>query len=202
MYTARRVVTIRHIWVIGGLLLSLAVQAWGHVDLEPRQSIPRKWQTYTLSVPSETQTPTVRIHLRVPAAFEIEAVKHSPPWQIDTIRDERGFIREVNWTGGSIPPQTFDELTFLTRNPDAAGLYRWQIEQYYQGEGAPAVWEAQTEIVALETTVSQRAEAAWRSAQVATSVSLVAIGISLTLILVTLVGLIQVGKRPRGGDDV
>lgn len=181
--------------VLWELLLGLAAATWGHVDLGPRQSIPRKWETYTLSVPSETERPTVKLRLFVPAAFEIEAVEHRPPWRIVTERDDtRGFIREVSWSEGSIPPQTFEELKFLARNPTAPGTYRWKIEQYYQGEDAPAIWETQTQIVRLETSGSQRAEQAWRSAQVATTVSLIAIGIAMVLVIITVIGIIQNGR--------
>jgi uncharacterized protein YcnI len=177
-----------------GLLLHLVPVVWGHVDLEPRQSIPRRWETYTLSVPTETEAPTVQLRLFVPAEFDIEAVKHDPGWQIASVRDARGHIREISWSGGNIPPQTFDELKFLARNPAAVGTYIWKIEQHYQ-HGEPATWEAQTQIVALENTGSQRAEEAWRSAQVATTVSLVAVGIAVTLIIVTVIGIVQSGRR-------
>ena len=180
--------------LVWGLLLHLVPVAWGHVDLDPRQSIPKRWETYTLSVPTETEAPTVQIRLFVPAEFEIEAVKHNPAWRIATVRDARGYVREVSWSEGTIPPQTFDELKFLARNPAAAGTYVWKIEQHYH-QGEPATWEAQTQIVALENTGSQRAEEAWRSAQVATTVSLVAVGISVTLIIVTVIGIVQSGRR-------
>ncbi len=48
----------------------------------------------------------------------------------------------------------------------------------------------------------QRAEAAWRAAQVATTVSLVTIGISVTLIIITVIGIVQSGRRHVGDEDV
>ena len=42
-----------HSMGVSGILL-LAAIAWGHSDLDPRQSIPNKWETYTLNVPTET----------------------------------------------------------------------------------------------------------------------------------------------------
>src|SRR5262245_15700903 len=42
---------------VWGLLISLVATTWGHSDLEPRQSIPNKWETYTLNVPTETEVP-------------------------------------------------------------------------------------------------------------------------------------------------
>jgi uncharacterized protein YcnI len=187
--------------MVWGLLLSLATATWGHSDLDPRQSLLKKWETYTLSVPTETDSPTVRVQLYVPPEFEIETIEHSRAWQITALRDARGYVREVTWSGNTIPSQTFETFRFLARNPAAAGIYRWKIEQQYQ-DGTPATWEAQTQIVASADTGSQRAEEAWRTAQVATTVSLVAIGISITLIIITVIGIVQSGRRQAGGNDV
>jgi uncharacterized protein YcnI len=187
--------------VIWGLLLGQAMTAWGHSDLDPRQSIPKKWETYTLNVPTETEVPTVKTRLFVPPEFEIEVIEHSRVWRITTVRDGRGYIREISWSGDSIPPQTFEEFRFLARNPTTTGTYRWKIEQHYQ-RGEPATWEAQTQIVARERAGTQRAEEAWRTAQVATTVSLVAIGISVTLIIITIIGIVQNGRKHVGDDGL
>jgi uncharacterized protein YcnI len=201
MCTARQGRQATGVLVVWGMLLMVVTTGWGHSDLDPRQSIPRKWETYTLSVPTETETPTVRIVLHVPLDFEIEIIEHSRVWDITTERDARGYIRVVNWSGSSIPPQTFEAFRFLARNPAAIGTYRWQIEQHYAA-GEPATWEALTQIVTLENTGGQRAEEAWRSAQVATTVSLVAMGIAITLIIITIIGILQHGRQQAGSKDV
>jgi uncharacterized protein YcnI len=156
---------------------------------------------YTLNVPTETDAPTVRVHLYVPVDFEIEAIEHSRAWQITTVRDARGFIREVGWSGSHIPSQTFENFKFLARNPATAGTYRWKIEQHYEA-GTPATWEAQTQIVPPENLGGQRAEDAWRAAQVATTVSFVAIGIAVALIIVIIIGIVQQGRGKVGGNQV
>lgn len=201
MGTARRGWQTTSALVIWGMFVTLVCSAWGHSDLDPRQSIPRKWETYTLSVPTETEVPTVRVVLHVPPEFEIEMVEHNRVWRITTERDARGFIRLVSWGENSIPHQTFESFRFLARNPAMVGTYRWKIEQHYQ-TGEPAMWEALTQIVTLENTGGQRAEEAWRSAQVATTVSLVALGIAITLIVVTIIGILQHGHPRSGGEDV
>jgi uncharacterized protein YcnI len=187
--------------VVWGLLLGLVTPTWGHSDLDPRQSLLKKWETYTLNVPTEADSPTVRVQLHVPPEFEIETIEHSRAWQITTLRDARGYVRAVTWSGNTIPSQTFETFRFLARNPATAGTYSWKIEQQYQ-DGAPATWEAQTQIVTSAETGSQRAEEAWRMAQVATTVSLVAVGISITLIIITVIGIVKSGRRQAGGHDV
>ena len=161
-------------------------------------SIPKRWETYILNVPTETDTPTVQIRLLVPPDFEIEGIEHQRVWQIATTRNARGFIQEVRWSGNSIPPQTFEEFRFLAKNPAVAGTYRWTITQHYQ-QGEPATWEAPTQIVPPERAGAQRAEEAWRAAQTATTVSLVAIGIALMLIIMNVITIVQ-GRRTGNGD--
>ncbi|MGQ4810344.1 putative protein YcnI [Candidatus Entotheonellaceae bacterium PAL068K] len=184
--------------MVCGLWLGLATAAWGHVDLEPRQSIPKRWETYTLSVPTETDAPTVQIRLLVPPEFEVEAIEHKRAWQVATTRNARGFVNEVRWSGSHIPPQTFEAFQFLARNPAAVGTYRWSIEQVYQ-RGEPATWETQTQIISPQRAGIQRAEEAWRAAQVATTVSLVAIGIALMLIIMTVITIVQ-GRQSGDAD--
>ena len=178
-----------------GLILCLVVSpAWGHIDLVPRQSVARRWEAYTVRIPTETKTATVKIHAVVPQAFEIEMVEHSQVWQIDTVRDARGFVREITWQHGLIPPQTFAEVKFLAHNPATPGLYRWDMTQYDQ-TGEAAAWSAQTQIISLDTAGSQRVEEAWRAAQTAVTVSLLAIGVSSVLILVSLLNIFRLGRR-------
>jgi uncharacterized protein YcnI len=187
--------------LVGFLLCFMVSPAWGHIDLEPRQSVARRWEAYTVRIPTETKTATVKIHAVVPRAFEIEMVEHSQVWQIDTVRDDRGFVREITWRDGHIPPQTFAEVKFLARNPANPGLYRWDMTQYDQ-RGEAASWTAQTQIISLDTAGSQRVEEAWRAAQTATTVSLLAMGISIALILVSLLNIFQMGRRQSKDGDL
>ncbi|MBM3225247.1 MAG: DUF1775 domain-containing protein [Candidatus Tectomicrobia bacterium] len=185
-------------WIGSGLasLILLAATAWGHSDLDPRQSIPSKWETYTVNVPTETESPTVQVRLLVPREFEVEMVGHTPLWQIAKTRDERGYVKDVTWSGSTIPSQTFAEFKLLIRNPSTPGTYRWKIEQGYQ-DGTVATWDAQTQIVPVASAGGiQRAEEAWRAAQVATTVSLVALGIAIVLILVTALGIVRSARAP------
>jgi uncharacterized protein YcnI len=191
----------RLILLAGWLLLLTVSLAWGHADLDPRQSLPNKWETYTLNVPTETEMPTIAVRLQVPPEFEVEMVGHTQVWQMTKTRDERGYVRDITWSGSQIPPQTFSEFKLLVRNPTAPGLYVWKIEQVYE-DNSTALWEAQTQIMAADNTLAQRAEEAWRSAQIATTVSLVAIGIATTLIIIVVIGMVQTGRARPGGEGL
>jgi uncharacterized protein YcnI len=185
--------------MVYGLLLGWTATAFAHVDVVPRQSIAKRWETYTLRVPTETAAATVKLQVTVPAAFEIEMVGHRQDWQIDTVRDERGFVREMTWSGGRVPTQTFDEFKFMARNPARPELYHWEMTQVYE-TGESAKWTTQTQILAPNDTGNQQAAEAWRAAQVATTLSLLAMGIATTLIVVMLIGIIVPRRPPRRLD--
>jgi uncharacterized protein YcnI len=199
MHTLKRTWTRTLVLGVWGLLGSLSPVAWGHSDLDPRQSLPNKWETYTLTVPTETTVPTIQIRLTVPPEFEVETIEHSQVWHIGTVRDERGYIREITWSESRIPPQMFEQFKLLVRNAKTPGRYVWKIEQAYEGSDA-ATWEAPTQLITAEGAGGQRAEEAWRAAQVATTVSLVALGIAITLIIVTLIGIVRRGHIPAPED--
>jgi len=43
-----------------GLLLGMSCSvAWAHIDIEPKQTIPSRWETFLLNVPTEMPTTTV-----------------------------------------------------------------------------------------------------------------------------------------------
>jgi hypothetical protein len=81
----------------------------------------------------------------------------------------------------------------MARNPAKPELYGWEITQFYES-GESAKWTSQTQILAPEKMGNQQAGEAWRAAQVATTLSLLAMGVALTLIVVTLIGIVQ--RRP------
>jgi len=53
----------------------------------------------------------------------------------------------------------------------------------------------------VNRVLAQRAEEAWRAAQVATTVSLVAIGVSVILIIVTAIGIVQSGRSQKQDEQ-
>src|SRR3712207_7745508 len=56
------------------------------------------------------------------SAFEIEMVAHRQDWKIETVRDERGFVREMTWSGGRVPPQTFEDRKSTRLNSSHANI--------------------------------------------------------------------------------
>jgi uncharacterized protein YcnI len=121
----------RMICLIALLLLAGQSAAWAHIDLEPKETIPGRWETFILNVPTETESPTVEVQLTIPEGFEVEAVGHRTDWDMAIRRDARGFVRTIVWSGGQIPPLTFEEFKLLAKAAKAAGPYEWQARQRY-----------------------------------------------------------------------
>jgi Domain of unkown function (DUF1775) len=175
------------------LLMSLS-RLWAHIDIEPKETIPGRWETFVLNVPTETESPTVEIQLDIPEAFEVEAVGHRPDWQMALRRDARGFVREILWSGGQIPPLTFEEFKILAKATRTPGPYDWHTRQRY-ADGQESRWTMRT-IVRPEGSglPAQKAEEALKTAQVAMTVSFLAVGVATVLILVTLIVAWQVSR--------
>jgi uncharacterized protein YcnI len=47
------------------LLMSLSTLS-AHIDIEPKETIPGRWETFVLNVPTETESPTVEVQLDIP----------------------------------------------------------------------------------------------------------------------------------------
>jgi len=167
------------------------------MDLEPKETIPNRWETFVLNVPTETDTPTVEVQLDIPEGFEVEAVGHRPEWDMAVRRDERGFVREILWTGGQIPPLTFEEFKLLVKAAKPPGPYEWKARQRYADQQESG-WTLRTIVrPGSEGAPTQKAEDALKTAQAALTVSFLAMGIATVLILVTLIAIWQ-GSRFKG----
>jgi hypothetical protein len=172
---------------LGLMLVTSFSVAWAHIDIEPKETIPSRWETFILNVPTETESPTVEVRLAIPEGFEVEAVGHRTDWNMTIRRDERGFVREISWSGGQIPPLTFEEFKLLAKAAKSPGPYEWHARQRYADDQESA-WALRTLVRAEGSGLpTQKAEEALKTAQVAMTISFLAIGVATTLIVVTLI---------------
>ena len=185
---------------LGLLLLISCSAAWAHIDLEPKQTIPSRWETFLLNVPTETESPTIEVQLAIPEGFEVEAVGHRADWDMAIRRDARGLIREIVWSGGRIPSLTFDEFKLLAKAAQSPGPYEWQARQRY-ADDQESIWTLRTIVQADGNgPPTQKAEEALKTAQVAMTISFLAIGVAAVLIIVTLINIWH-GSRVKGRPD-
>ncbi|OBZ14617.1 hypothetical protein A8L34_11895 [Bacillus sp. FJAT-27264] len=120
------------------LVLLFAAVASAHVTVSPSQSSVGAWETYTLKVPVEKDSPTVQIDLRMPAGVEFKQYETTPGWKV-TIDGNK-----VSWiaTGDGIQSGQFQRFTFTAKNPDQAGKVAWDAYQHY-ADGSLVQWSGE-----------------------------------------------------------
>ncbi len=120
------------------LIVVLATDARAHVIVVPDESEAGGWERYTVLVPTEKQSPTVRVAVRLPAGMEVIAVETKPGWEGRYEPFPLGSSR-VEWNGGRIPVGGFVSFEFLAWNPPAAKPIRWEATQFYE-DGTNERW--------------------------------------------------------------
>ena len=182
------------------MLVTSLPATWAHIDIEPKETIPGRWETFVLNVPTETESPTIEVQLAIPEGFEVEAVGHRTDWDMALRRDAHGFVREVVWSGGRIPPLTFEEFKLLAKAAKSPGAYEWRARQRY-ADGQESTWTLRTIVQAEGSGLpTQKAEEALKTAQVAMTISFLAVGVATVLIVVTLITIWR-GSRVKGRLD-
>ena len=120
-------------------LLMLAVSADAHVRMSPRESAPGATERYSMRVPTERQSPTVRIEIDFPPAATVVSLEPAQGWNIEQKKDGRGRITGAVWSGGSIPFAEYKEFYFSATNPTAETKLEWRVIQVYE-DGTRSEW--------------------------------------------------------------
>src|SRR6266566_8910075 len=118
--------------VFGSLLALLAAPVvFGHIRIYPMQSTFGAREKYTMRVPNERQSPTIRVEGEFPAGLDIYDFEFKPGWKIDFKKDDKGKIVGATWTG-KIMPYEFVEFGMLGINPKEGTSLVWRFVQYYE----------------------------------------------------------------------
>ncbi len=121
-------------------LLMLPGLVDAHVVVLPAESEAGGWERYTILVPTEKASPTVRVELRLPTGMDVIAVESKPGWEGRFEPFPVGAAR-VEWKGGRIPEGEFLSFEFMAWNPPAARVLEWQATQTYE-DGTNDRWGA------------------------------------------------------------
>jgi uncharacterized protein YcnI len=115
------------------VLALLAVPVvFGHIRIYPMQSTFGAREKYTMRVPNERQSPTIRIEGDFPAGLDVYDFEFKPGWKIDFKKDDKGKIVGAFWNG-RIEPYEFVEFGMLAINPkDGNPNMLWKFYQYYE----------------------------------------------------------------------
>ena len=92
-----------------------------------------------MSVPTERQSPTVRIEVAFPSQVTVTSLAVTQGWKAEEKKDGEGRVIGAVWTGGSIPFAESAEFSFEAKNPMGAGRLEWRVIQIYQ-DGTRSEW--------------------------------------------------------------
>lgn len=128
---------------LAALLMFAGAQAvLAHVTISPRESQTGTEQRYTMRVPTERDTPTVRIEAEFPREVSVAEIDRKQGWDIESKRNAEGRIVAVVWSGGSIARGEAEAFSFLARNPLEEGTLVWKVIQIH-ADGSRAEWTAE-----------------------------------------------------------
>jgi uncharacterized protein YcnI len=130
--------TVR-VWLLVMAWLTLSSSApLAHVVVTPGESEAGGWERYSVLVPTEKGSPTVKVEVKLPAGMEIVAVEAKAGWDGKHEPFPLGAAR-VLWQGGRIPQGQFLAFDFLAWNPPAAKPITWEATQWYE-DGSSDRW--------------------------------------------------------------
>ena len=113
------------------MLSMLPATVAAHVIVTPEESQAGGWERYTILVPTEKASATVRVQLRLPNGVDVVAVEAKPGWEGRYEPFPIGAA-SVEWKGGRIPEGQFVAFDFLAWNPSAPRPLQWEATQWYE----------------------------------------------------------------------
>jgi uncharacterized protein YcnI len=120
------------------LTLAVAGASWAHVTVAPEEVAAEEYETLTVTVPTEKETPTTEVRVEVPDGFTVSGVQPVPGWDYE-FEEDGGLITSVTWSGGEIGPREFQQFLISAQAPEEPGEYPWRAIQTYE-DGSTVEW--------------------------------------------------------------
>lgn len=127
------------------LVVGMASVVSAHVVVRPGDAKTGAYQTFTVSVPVERDTPTVKVKLDIPEGVVSVTPTTKPGWDIQTTKEGEGDaaqVTSITWSAGKIDVGFRDEFTFSAKTPDQPGDLAWKAYQTYR-DGTVVSWDQQ-----------------------------------------------------------
>lgn len=127
------------------VVLASANVAMAHVVVRPGDAKTGAYQTFTVSVPVEKNSPTISVALDIPEGVVSVTPTVKDGWTIQTTKQGEGDaakVTKITWTGNKIAVGYRDEFTFSAKTPDQPADLAWKAYQTYQ-DGTVVSWDQQ-----------------------------------------------------------
>jgi uncharacterized protein YcnI len=130
--------------IVAAGALSATAPAVAHVDVLPTEVVAEEPAEFTIRVPSERDVPTTAVRVDFPDEVTVFSFADPPPgWSLRPIRSDDGRIVGVDYRGGRIGPERFQDFTLLG-TPFEVGTTLWPARQTY-ADGQVKPWTAPPE---------------------------------------------------------
>ena len=130
----------QRITVFAGLLsLFVAQSALGHATIWPKESMVSAFEKYTIRIPNEKESPTVRIEAKFPPEVTVYFFKVAPGWTVKHHKNTDDRIIGATWNGGSIGPSEFAEFSLMALNSPEVVTFAWKVVQVHL-DGSRSEW--------------------------------------------------------------
>jgi uncharacterized protein YcnI len=135
----RKIVTAVSALIITMLLFAGFASA--HVVVYPKDTIQGSYEKFTVRVPTEKDTPTVKVEIKVPAEVEVSRTMPVPGWKAEFTKDANGKIISIIWTatGEGLSSTEFGEFDLQGKVDKAAASLVWKADQTYK-DGSVVNW--------------------------------------------------------------
>lgn len=121
-------------------VLAIAGVASAHAVVYPRTATADSFEKFSVRVPSEKESPTVKVRVEFPAEFAISRVQPVPGWTYAMEKSADGTaVTAITWSGGQIGPTELQEFVFQGKTPKNPGNYAFKIYQTY-ADGETVAW--------------------------------------------------------------
>jgi uncharacterized protein YcnI len=120
------------------LAAAFAGPAAAHVQVLPSTVAPGDPTLFTVLVPNESNSETVKVELKIPDGVIPFSFEEAPGWRrVERLAADQS-LDVVEWSG-ALPPGEFVRFSFLAATPEAEGEIAWPAVQSYE-DGTKVRW--------------------------------------------------------------
>jgi uncharacterized protein YcnI len=115
--------------------------ASAHVVVFPKETIQGSYEKFTVRVPTEQDTPTMKVEVKVPETVEVSRTMPFSGWKSELTKDANGKVTSVIWTatGEGLNSTEFGEFSMQGKVAPTAATIVWKAIQTYK-DGSIVEW--------------------------------------------------------------
>jgi uncharacterized protein YcnI len=122
-------------------MMLFAGMASAHVTVFPKETIQGSYEKFTVRVPTEQNTPTIKVEVKIPETVEVSRTMPLSGWKSELTKDANGKVTSVIWTAVAegLASTEFGEFSMQGKVDKAATAIVWKAVQTYK-DGSIVEW--------------------------------------------------------------